>query len=156
MPRINFVDSGHQLPAPIGGARFQPFIRAADGPKIRLLEAAMRFIESQLVQTRTDSCESAFHSHSEGRGFAEVWADPDIWISYSLATHARGLTHYNGRDIALSITAFGDQTIQWRPVAATLIHELAHANGAPRNTHEAERAVRVCRFADQYDPSLVG
>ncbi len=155
MPRINFHDSGHQTPAPLRGARFLPFDREIDRQKIHQLNAAIRFIESQLVQNRYQRCEAAFRSLRRRRSFSEIWRDPRIWLSYTLSSRARGFTHPLSNDIAISIAAFSSP-ILWRPVAATLIHELAHINGASLSTRDAEDTLLHCRFADQHDPHAVG
>lgn len=157
MPQINFSDSGHLIP-PIGTGRysFSPFDRQLDRQRTHQLQAAISFIEATLIRTPCESCEQAFRSLDRHRSFREIWSDATIWISYTSSILDRGYTHSNGRDIAISLAAFGSSPIQWRGVAATLIHELAHVGGASGTTCDAERVLLRCRFADHFDPSVIG
>lgn len=154
-PQINFSDSGHLVP-PTVSYRYLPFIRLLDGGRIQQLETAMRCIEAMLIRTPCRSCDQAFRSLSRHRSFRQIWSIRGIWISYTPSVLDRGYTHSNRRDIAISLDSFGANPGEWRPVAATLIHELAHVGGAPTTTSEAERVLLECGFADQFDSSIIG
>ncbi len=41
-------------------------------------------------------------------------------------------------------------------VAASLVHELAHVNGAPGDSHAAEATLPCCGFAALYVPTIIG
>lgn len=116
----------------------------------------MRFIHSQLVQTPCASCEQAFRALPRHRGFRDVWMDPGVWIRYTSSIRARGYTHPNGLDVAVTLAGFGASPIQWRSIAATLVHEMAHVNGAPGTDRTAEAVLRECLFADHHDPYILG
>jgi hypothetical protein len=158
MPRINFVGSGHATPLPVGRVRFSAFDPGldVDRPRIRQLEAAMRFIESQLASGRFARCDGAFRALPGRRSFSEVWSDNTIWINFTVSILARGFTHPNGHDVAISLAGFGEAPTQWRTVGATLVHELAHVNGAPGETRHAEETLIQCLFADHFDATIIG
>jgi hypothetical protein len=158
MPRINFADLGRRvppLPSP-DDPRFVPFDRVMDRQRIVQLEAAMRFVDERFIRNPCAPCEQAFRALPGGRSFRDVWTDPNVWISYTSSSLARGFTHPNGRDVAISLEGFGRFPTDWRGVAATLIHEMAHVNGAPGTGRSAEGVLRMCQFADHHDPVIVG
>ena len=41
-------------------------------------------------------------------------------------------------------------------VAATLVHELAHVNGAPGNDRQAEHTLASCLLQKLEDPQIIG
>jgi hypothetical protein len=92
-----------------------------------------------------------------GRSFDDTFNDPDVWVSYhwDKTTGIRGLT--SGRrpkDITIAQNAFDEGL---RAVAATIVHELAHVNGAPgKPSRMAEDTLRGCGFSDQFDEAAVG
>jgi hypothetical protein len=68
-----------------------------------------------------------------------------FWISYD--PHGRGAGETVGRHITIGRTPlrFG----RWA-VAATLVHELAHINGASDLNGEAEKALLQCGLKEHY------
>ncbi len=96
-----------------------------------------------------------FQSLDGGRTFAEVWNDPHVWINYDpenrqgkYGAHRRGT-----KEIAISKYAL--RMGRWT-VAATLVHELAHVNGAPGNNSQAEDTLKTCLLKGLHDPTIIG
>ena len=55
----------------------------------------------------------------------------------------------------VSITAYALAMGQWT-TAATLIHELAHVNGAPSNNTQAEDTLLSCLLKNNHNPNIIG
>ena len=81
----------------------------------------------------------------------------DIWISYHSRTGDGffGLTSTKRpKEITITGDAFAGGI---RVVAATIVHELAHVNGAPgAPSSMAEGSLNSCGFGDQFNPNAVG
>jgi len=77
------------------------------------------------------------------RSLTDLLNDGGIWINYDPVTVGFGATNFvGGNEIAIGDIAF--RLGQWS-VLATLIHELAHVNGAPGGSDKlAEGAVLAC------------
>lgn len=103
-----------------------------------------------------------------GRSLSDLLNDGSIWINFHPTMPYFGETnHVGGKEIAISMQAC--RIGRWT-VLATMIHELAHANGAPGGSDQsAERALLACGLgranertsgADDpwtpYDPSIQG
>jgi hypothetical protein len=84
-----------------------------------------------------------FKSLPDGRSLTEILADSSIWVNYHATMIHFGETNaVSGREVAISEQAF--RIGRWT-VLATLVHELAHTNGAPdRPSTAAEEAVLAC------------
>ena len=98
-------------------------------------------------------CNAAFRALPGGRSFTQVWADPDVWISYDPGAVGGRFGATLGKEIALS--RYTCRMGQWTLVA-TLIHELAHVNGANGVTHDAEAALQKCLMGQHHDPTILG
>jgi hypothetical protein len=90
-----------------------------------------------------------------GRSLTQLLADNATWINYSPALNALpayGQTDaVGGKEIAIGPQAF--RVGRWT-VLATLIHELAHSNGAPGGTdRSAEEAVLACGLGNPSERS---
>ena len=109
-----------------------------------------------------------FRTLPGGRTLTALLADSAIWINYSPTLADWGETNsVGGKEIAIGGTAF--RVGRWS-VLATMIHELAHSNGAPGGASpDAERATLACGLGRQserttgvddprtpYDPSIGG
>jgi hypothetical protein len=84
--------------------------------------------------------------------------DPGIWVSLNSnpATDIFGMTHKKEISILIRLFSLGSLV---RVIAATLVHELAHVNGAPggwTDSKAAESTLPPCGFEDQYNPAIVG
>jgi hypothetical protein len=86
------------------------------------------------------------------RSLTELLADASIWINYSPTMPYFGETNaVSGKEIAISERAF--RIGRWT-VLATLVHELAHSNGADGEpSRAAEEAVLACGMGYQSEKS---
>jgi hypothetical protein len=109
---------------------------------------------------------SYFRGLPSGRSLTDILGDSSIWVNYAPAILDYGIIdRVGGKEIAISPTAF--KVGRWT-VLATLIHELAHSNGAPANSKAAEEAVLACGLGKRsekgasddpytpYDPRISG
>jgi len=113
------------------------------------------------------SANSYFRGLPNGHSLTELLNDGSLWVNYDPVTTAFGLTNHGFREIAIGESAF--RVGKWT-VLATLIHELAHINGAPGGSDtRAEGAVLACRLgrlserlagvddpSTPYDPGIGG
>jgi hypothetical protein len=152
MPSINLPLSRHAAPAAAFGWQWLPY---TDATLLHILRDAILVIDRKI--TGFKPCDDAFTALPSGRTFAQVWADPSIWISYDPDRSGRkyGVTdRVNGREI--SITQYALRMGMWT-TAATLVHELAHTNGAPGGrSHAAEGTLRTCLMKSLEDPAILG
>ena len=118
----------------------------------------MRWALNRAIRITSDivSADIYFSKLPNGRTLTDLLADKTIWISYHptgtvqflrgpvKVVHFLGVTHPMHRnDVTVSIRAL--KLGKWMTLA-TLIHELAHLNGAPRTrgNKQAEEAVLAC------------
>jgi hypothetical protein len=99
------------------------------------------------------ACNAAFSALPGGRTFAQVWADPTVWISYDPGSDQGRYGATLGKEIAIS--QFTCRMGIWVMVA-TLLHELAHVNGASGATHDAEGTQGKCLMRAHEDPLIIG
>lgn len=103
-----------------------------------------------------------------GRTLTALLADSSVWLNFNTTFTYYGETNMaGGKEVAIGRLPF--RIGRWT-VLATLIHELAHVNGAPGGASPlAERAVHACGMGRQserdsgvddprtpYDPTIVG
>ncbi|WP_165220539.1 hypothetical protein [Aquisphaera insulae] len=157
MPRINRESSKHETNFRTSdGSTWEPF---KNEEHIRLVTAALLEIDKQVLASKKTlkSCNVAFSKLPKGRDFGALWKDPGIWISYNSNTEEGlfGITYKNDISIASYVFTLREP-VRW--IAATLIHELAHVNGAPGTTDSkaAEETLPPCGFDDKYNPATVG
>ncbi|MDR1528834.1 MAG: hypothetical protein LBS40_00175 [Burkholderiales bacterium] len=149
MPRINTPNSKHNGPAPLaGGHQYLPY---TDALFLTTLQSAIHIIDTRIYGDAR--CDKAFKALPAGRTFAQIWMDISIWINFDPSRQYGDYGAKRGNDI--TITAFSLEMGRWT-VAATLIHELAHVNGAPGNTHQAEATLQNCLLPGLEDPTIIG
>jgi hypothetical protein len=101
-----------------------------------------------------------------GRSLSELLGDSSIWVNYGPGIPGTGQISPDGREIAIGRKAF--DAGRWT-VLASLIHELAHSNGAAGDdSTAAEQAVLACGLGKRseqskgddpytpYDPRITG
>jgi hypothetical protein len=148
MPQINLPASSHAGPAAVAGSQWVPF---TDANYLARLRHAIAVIDTRIRGYRP--CDVAFRALPGGRSFAQVWADPAIWISYDPSGVDKNYATTLGNDV--SITQYSCRMGVWT-IVATLIHELAHVNGAGGATHDAEQTLRSCLMKAHHDPAIIG
>ncbi len=83
-----------------------------------------------------------FRTLPGGRSLSDLLNDGSLWVNYDPVMLEFGRTNNVHREMAIGIPAF--RIGRWT-VLATLVHELAHINGAPGgNDRRAEEAVLAC------------
>lgn len=124
--------------------------------------------KARAIATGMASADQYFKTLPGGRTLRNLLNDSTIWINYAPAMAsfgAQSVAHPN--EIAIGPSAF--RIGRWT-VLATLIHELAHVNGAPGgNDRRAEEALVNCGLGRQiektsgvddprtpYDPTIAG
>jgi hypothetical protein len=152
MPNINTPSSAHAGPAGIAGWQWLPY---TDATLLHTLRDAIRIIDTRINGYKP--CDVAFKALPSGRTFAQVWSDPSIWVSYD-PDHSGtkyGVTQrVGGRE--MSITRYALRMGRWT-TAATLVHELAHTNGAPGGaSHAAEATLSACLLNALEDKAILG
>lgn len=152
MPNINTPGCGHVAPAATAGWQWLAYGKVGS---LAALRRAIRIIDTRIKGSQP--CNAAFKALPSGRTFAQVWSDPTIWISCDPDRSGTkyGVTNrVGGREI--SITEYALAMGEWT-VAATLIHELAHANGAPGGrSHAAEATLAKCLLQALEDKAILG
>ena len=151
------TDPGFAEVTYVGGARtIQGFNLAlpTDRDRVHRIAVAKRTWLRPLVyqQHPCANCHAAFARLPRGRSLRSVWEDPAVRIGYVTSIHARGLTSNATGIIALTLAGLA---LSPRNIAATLLHELAHVNGAddaPSST--AEQMLRYCGFNDLFTPGI--
>lgn len=97
---------------------------------------------AQVIARTIPEANTYFRTLPNGRSLSELLADSTVWVNYHSS-----LTTYGFTSIMFSketaIAEYACRRGRWT-VLATLIHELAHSNGADGIGHDAERAVLVC------------
>jgi hypothetical protein len=84
-----------------------------------------------------------------GRTLTQLLNDNTIWVNYATFGEYGQTNFVGGKEIAIGIRAF--RIGRWT-VLATLIHELAHVNGAPgRPSTFAEDAVYHCGLGSHHE-----
>jgi hypothetical protein len=148
MPQLNIPGAGHAGPAAVAGWQWLPFANAMYRDSVR---RAIRIINTRVNGHRP--CDVAFQALPGGRTFADVWADPSIWISYDPGIQANRFGATLGTEITL--TQYSCRMGHWT-IVATLIHELAHVNGADGASHDAEGVLMHCLMQGHHNPAIMG
>ena|SRR5664279_2341124 len=152
MPTINTPSSAHAGPATIAGWQWLPY---TDATLLHTLRDAIHIISARINGNKP--CDAAFKALPSGRTFAQVWADASIWVSYdpdNIGTKYGVTDRVGGSEI--SITRYALRMGRWT-TAATLIHELAHTNGAPGGaSHAAEATLSSCLLNALEDKAILG
>jgi hypothetical protein len=145
MPRINEPASGHGRITSPAGNRYWEY---SNKSSLAILKQAIFIIQSNVKGMRT--CNDSFKNLPNGRSFDDVWADNSVWINYEDRTDRDwyGITLGGGHEISISESAF--KKGRWW-VAGTLVHELAHVNGAPGDTGAADATLIPCGLRNAYE-----
>jgi hypothetical protein len=149
MPQVNIPGSGHGEFTSAAGNRFWEY---KDEKIKKMLDQAIWIIEHNV--TKMKSCDECFKKLPGGRTFNDVWKDAAIWINFEPRKDRDwyGVTRgVGGKDISISQSAF-DKGKWW--VAGTLVHELAHTNGASATTGDADKTLLKCGLSSAYEGAI--
>jgi len=123
-------------------------------------------VRAKRIAREIPSADTYFKSLPYGRSLTALLADSTIWINYEPLNNAYGWA--NGKEIAMCKMSY--DVGRWT-VLGTLIHELAHVNGASgrRSSTTAEEALFHCGLGNRnefstgvddpktpYDPNIGG
>jgi len=97
-------------------------------PSDRLKTTQWVRTKAKAVANGMPSADVYFKTLPGGRTLTQLLADSSIWINFGPSLVEFGLGQINGKELALGPRAY--KVGKWT-VLATLIHELAHLNGAP-------------------------
>lgn len=116
-----------------------------------------------IIQTRIRGqarCDDIFRALPGGRTFTTVFDDPLTFVNYDPSNAAGDwgwtIPGTHPRDIV--ICQYAIRMGRWS-TAGTIVHELAHLNGADGTSHAAEETLKYCRLNSAhgpYDPSIRG
>jgi hypothetical protein len=143
MARINEPGSGHgNMTSPAGNHYWE----YSNDISLKMLKQAIWIIDNRVKGMR--ACNDCFKRLPSGRSFDDVWADNSVWINYDERTDRDWYGITLGFDISISQSAF--KKGRWW-VAGTLVHELAHIDGAPSNTAAADETLLHCGLKNAYE-----
>ncbi len=111
----------------------------------------MNLIGSRIVAH--EPCNRAFAALPGRRTLLAVWSDPRVWINFD--TSRTGQDFGETTDFDITITQYALTLGHWT-TAATLIHELAHVDGAPGTDRQAEATLLKCMLPGPHDPTIIG
>jgi len=135
-------------------------------PKPMRADAQWARAQAKAIANTRPSANTYFRTLPAHRTLSALLADSSIWVSYYTGV-PQGMHYTLGgfNEIGLGYWAF-----QRRPILlGVLIHELAHAGGAPESTRQAENALVHCGLGTlnelttgvddpttPYDPTISG
>jgi hypothetical protein len=135
------------------GIRFWPY----DGGASRAtLKRAINIIQKNIFR-KSSSCNSYFSHLPGGRSFDDIWSDPAFWINWDNRPDPGfyGATS-TANPMEITISGYALNKGAW-VTAATIVHEMAHVNGAPGGSSTAaEDAMTPCGLKGLVDPNAVG
>ena len=147
--RINIAGSGHVAPIQMADVEWKAFDKQLARQKA-ILERAIEMLKRRRSMK---SCNEGFSKLPNGKSFDQVLDDNDIWVSYCSSTTSLGTTEQGTKEITIFEKAFQRGVTV---VASTLLHEMAHVNGASQNGLQAEGTLLCCGFSKEYDKENVG
>lgn len=150
MPTIHLPGDGHAVPLPDpDGTTWAPY---TDADVLDTLKRALFILKHNIRGMRP--CNDCFKNLPGGRTFQEVFDDASIFISFDPSGPDSGATDDSNKEVTISVSEF--KVGRWS-VAATLVHELAHCNGAPGgNAPDAENTLNCCGLKGLFRPGVVG
>jgi hypothetical protein len=148
MPKINTTKSGHAGPAATSGWQWLPY---SNETHLNTLKRAITIINNKIKGDKP--CNQAFRALPGRRTFAQVWTDPSVWLSFDPRRTNQLYGATLGKEI--TITEYSLAMGRWT-VAATLVHELAHVNGASGTDTKAEDTLKKCLLKGLHDPNIIG
>lgn len=151
MPTIHTPGDGHTGPLPDpDGTRWDPY---SDPKILHTLKQALFILKHNIRGMRP--CNKCFSALPGGRTFDDVFDDASVFISFDPSGPDSGATDsVGGKDITVGKREF--RVGRWS-VAATLVHEFAHVNGAPGGlSAAAETTLTCCGLRGLFRAGVVG
>jgi hypothetical protein len=148
MAKIHTPGDGYTAPLPNSGYEWQEY---ADEKKKRVIEQALFILRHNVRGSKP--CNHCFQKLPGGRTFDDILNDDTVVISYSPGNQRNDFGATLGKDV--TITEFSIRMGRWT-VAATLVHEFGHVNGAPGTDHQAEGTLICCGFSALHNANIIG
>jgi hypothetical protein len=148
MPNINVPESGHASPRPRRGYQWLPF---TDRQYLVEVQRAFNIINARIKGYAP--CNAVFQALPRGRSFADLWNDPNVWVSYDPDGRPTKFGGTKGNEITLS--QYACRMGHWT-IVATLVHELAHVGGAGGRNRDAESTLKACLMQAHFNPYVIG
>ncbi len=122
------------------------------------LRRALDIIQSRI--RGTPRCDEIFQALPNGKSFTELFDDPNNWVNYDPSNKQGdwGWTMPGTFPKDLVVTQFCLRMGRWS-TAGTIVHEMAHLNGADGASHAAENTLRFCQLQSPrgpYNPRIRG
>ena len=147
MAKIHVPGDGHTPPVP-GGFEYLPY---TDADKKKVVERALWILKHNVKGMKP--CNDCFKKLPGGRTFDDILDDPDVYIHYDPNNGGQFYGSTIGKDVTVS--EYSIRMGRWT-VAATLVHEFAHVNGASGSTHDAEATLPCCGMQGLYNRTIIG
>lgn len=143
---IENLDNGDQV-------LFWPY---SGGAPRATLTRAMSIIQKNIFG-KINSCNSYFNHLPGGRSFDNLWSDANFWINWDPRPNPGFYGATSGaRALQITVSNYALNRGTWVTVA-TIVHEMAHVNGAPGGlSMAAENALAPCGLKGLVDPHAVG
>lgn len=150
MPQIYLsTTKSYKPPATLtDGTQFNKF---TNKKHIQIIKDAIRIINLKIKNNK--SCNSYFKTLPLKKTFLQIWNNKKIWISYDGSKGTWYATNY--KKIHISLTDITLNKGRWVTIA-TIIHELAHSDGAPGTNRQAENALLKCMMKAHHNPNIIG
>ena len=153
MAKIHIPGDGHVVPLPSmlpSGATIQ-WLAVSDPKQKKVISDALHILTHNVKGVKP--CNDCFKNLPNGRTFDDLLNDAAIFISVDPSNDVNLFGAALGNDITITNSCI--RKGRWT-VAATLVHELAHVNGAPGNDHQAEGTLLCCGFKKLHDVTIIG
>ncbi len=149
MAKIHINSSKYSAPANLQGWQWLPY---TDKIMLNVVKRAVGIIDLRIKGHKP--CEAAFKALPGGKSFTDIWAMNNVWISFDpdRSGNKYGVTLNNQH---VSVTSYALAMGEWM-TAATIIHELAHVNGAPGINTQAEDVLLQCMLKQHHNPNIIG
>ena len=147
MIKIHTPGDGHITPI-FAGFKWDAF---SDATMKKIVEDAIHILKNNIKGMKP--CNDCFTKLPNGRTFDDILDDSSVYISYDPNNGGALFGATLGKNV--SITRFALRMGKWT-AAATLVHELAHVNGAPGDDHQAEATLLCCGLSNIHDASIIG
>jgi hypothetical protein len=150
MPTIHVPGDGHVTPIPLADGT--TWAEYSDAKIKKTLERALFILKHNIRGMKP--CNTCFSALPGGRTFDQVIDDASIFISFDPSGPNSGVTNaVGGKEVTISASEFRGG--RWT-VAATLVHELAHVNGAGTTTLDAENTLKCCGLFGLFRAGSIG
>lgn len=148
MAKLHIPGDGYTAPLPNSGFQWLTYSNAR---KKKVLDDALFILKHNVKGLKP--CNKCFKKLPGGRSFDDILNDNSVIISFDPQTTTNLFGAALGNDI--TITDFSVRMGRWT-VAATLVHEFAHVNGAPGTDRQAEGTLLCCGFSALHDANIIG